>query len=233
MTTYVHLAHCSGLLWSLSSLVRVFLRIECQQHWLGCLMENGSSRIVLLIDQQSETSWPVFLHHYRKHLINRLFLDFDRCQSSRCLRGLEFRPILSACFREQLNQSIDSVELCASTESSMVMPTDFCRMSSVRTWPIVSSKFRFKQLLENVVQNTSEFARSLENRARAFTYSSKLIPWDESLDNTWLKVLMWEVAGLVSLIFMLSFEDEDFFSYTAYSFFHKENVVVSFAILKY
>ena len=66
-----------------------------------------------------------------------------------------------------------------------------------------------------------------------------LFEGEESLDNTWLKVLMWQVAGLVSLIFMLnsclisvSFEDEEFFSYTTRNVSHNEHDIVSFAIPK-
>ena len=45
----------------------------------------------------------------------------------------------------------------------------------------------------NVVQNTSQLAGRLESRARAFTSSSKVIPWEDSSDNTRLKVWIWEV----------------------------------------
>ena len=90
------------------------------------------------------------------------------------------------------------------------------------------------------MQNTSQLAGKLDRRARAFTSSSKLIPCEESSDNTQLKVFMWEVAVSVYLIFMLNnclikinYEDEDFFSYMVFSFSHKEKDVVSFAMLKY
>ena len=69
---------------------------------------------------------------------------------------------------------------------------------------MVSSKFSFGKLLENVMHNTSQLTNKLENRARALTSSSKLIPWEESLENTRLKVLMWDVARSVSFIFMLN-----------------------------
>ena len=114
---------------------------------------------------------------------------------------------------------IDSVELWVSTDSLMVSPIDFRRMSSVRTWPIVLSKFSFGHPLTKVVQNTSLLASRLESSVRAFTSSSKLIHCEESLDNTQLKVLMWEFTGLVSLILIvnnfrinMSFDEEDCFS---------------------
>ena len=144
-----------------------------------------------------------------------------------------------ACLLGWLDRSKDSVELWASTESLMVSPIDFRQMSSVRTWLINSSKFSFEQLVANVVQNISQLTRRLESRVRAFTSSSKLIPWEESSDNTRLKVLMWEVAGSDSFIFILnsyqismSFDKEDFFSYTACNFSHNEKVFVSLAMLK-
>ena len=90
----------------------------------------------------------------------------------------------------------------------MVSPIDFRQMSSVRTWLINSSKFSFEQLVANVVQNISQLTRRLESRARAFTSSSKLIPWEESSDNTRLKVLMWEVAGPVSHLHIEQMSDQ-------------------------
>ena len=94
--------------------------------------------------------------------------------------------------------------------SSMVSPIDFHQMSFVRTWHIVSSRFSFGQLLAKVLQNTSQLAGRLESNVRAFTSSSKLIPWEESSDNTRLKVLLdrslsslcWIVVGLVSILKM-------------------------------
>ena len=59
-TLYVLLAQCSGLLQSLSPLVHRFLRIGCQQHRLGCLLENGSSQNVpysAQIVDRSPSSW--------------------------------------------------------------------------------------------------------------------------------------------------------------------------------
>ena len=101
----------------------------------------------------------------------------------------------------------------------MVSPIDFHQMSFVRTWHIVSSRFSFGQLLAKVLQNTSQLDGRLESGVRAFTSSSKLIPCEESSDNTLLKVLMWEVTGSISLIFILnnfqismSFDEEDCFS---------------------
>ena len=69
--------------------------------------------------------------------------------------------------------------------------------------PIVSSKFNLGQFLVNVVQNTSQLAGRLESRARAFTSSLKLIPWEESLDNTRLKAHIGGCAGLVGVDVMI------------------------------
>ena len=179
-------------------------------------LSNRRSFSFLLIDQQLEISWPVFLQCVQKTL-DRLFLDFDRCQSYQCLSRLEFRPVLLTCFLERLNQLIDLVEWWASAESLMVSPIDFHAMSSVRTWPIVSSKFSFKHVLAKVVQNISQLAGKLESSARAFTSSSKFNPWEDSSANTRLKVLIWEVVGMDSFIFILNncrihmSSDEDYF----------------------
>ena len=73
VATFASLAHCSGLLRSSSLLMRGFIRSWGRQHWFDCPLENGSGQICLvfhsnrrpfsflLIDQQSKTSWPVFL----------------------------------------------------------------------------------------------------------------------------------------------------------------------------
>ena len=192
----------------------------------------------LLIDQQSETLWATFLQWVQKSL-DRLFIDFNHCRSPLFLGRLEFRLVLLASSLDRLDRSVDSVEWWASANSSIMSPIDFRRMSSVRTWSFVSSKFNFGQLLAKVVQNTSQLTGKLGRRARALTSSWKLIPWEESSDNTRLKVLMWEVVGYVSLVFMfnncrisINFDEEDFFSYTTFYFSNKENAVVSFAILK-
>ena len=94
-----------------------------------------------LIDQNSETSWQ-----WVQKALDRPLLDLDNCRYSRCLGRLRFRPVLSACFLEWLNELIESIELWASTNSSMMSPINFHRMSSVRTWPIFSSRFSFGQL---------------------------------------------------------------------------------------
>ena len=103
----------------------------------------------------------------------------------------------------RLNRSIKSVDLWASTDSSMVSSINFRRMSSIKTWLIVSSRFSFRQLLPDVVQNTSYFAGRLESSARAFTSSSKLIPCEESSDNTRSKVLIWIQVGYDTLSMMM------------------------------
>ena len=67
-TTYVRLAHCSGLLRSWSPLVRGFLWIGCRQRWFGFLWENGSSHNVpysARIVDRSHSSWSTSSQKYR------------------------------------------------------------------------------------------------------------------------------------------------------------------------
>ena len=69
-TTYVRLAHCSGLLRSWSPLVRGFHRIDSRQRWLGCLRENGSSWIIPYFARtvdRSPSSWSTNSRKSRDH----------------------------------------------------------------------------------------------------------------------------------------------------------------------
>ena len=179
----VCLAHYIGLLRSLNPLRRGFLPIECQQHWLSYRLDESDCAwfrsdlqplSFILIDQQSEKFWLAFLQ-WVQNSPDWHVLDFDHCRSPLVFYRLWFRSVLSACCLDRLCRSIESVEWWASADSSMVSPIDFHRISLMRFWLIVSSKFSLRQLLANVVQNTSQLTSRLENRARAFTCSLKLI----------------------------------------------------------
>ena len=79
------------------------------------------------------------------------------------------------------------------------------RISSDKIVPISSSSISFGEVFVIVGHNTSQLAEKLESSARAFISFSMFNPWEESLANTPLKVLIWDVDGSHSIFILNSF----------------------------
>ena len=135
--------------------------------------------------------WSAFPQCVQK-AFDLLGCDFDRCLFSFLFGRLSLRPVPCA----------DSSGKWASALSSMVSPIDRGQISFDKIVLIGSSSLNLGELFVNVVQKISQLGGKLERSARALISSSKFNPWEESLANTRLKVLIWEFACYDSFIFI-------------------------------
>ena len=205
---FVSLVHYRGLLRTSNPLEIEFLLIRSQQHWFVCHLDNGSIR----------SAWAppeslTILLHVDRPTIGNIVTHFSAMGAEITsstfprLRSLSVSPISGST-----RVSTSSLGLFSRSARSLD------RLGRVVGfyWLIDSESHRFslnvlsEDLVDCLVQvqlwvaigksraEYSQLAGKLERRARALTSSSKLIPWEESLDNTCLKVLMWEVSESMS-----------------------------------